>query len=353
MSLENFLENIQTCEGDIKINNLSNSAFTSVIENVVEPFYSKVGKDNKVSNFIEDKDMLFKLKIKQTSFALKFLTQDFKSIENELNKIVSAHHHIKLRIAHFIPYFFDWSNLLLAWLSPKCSKKDICRWKNKILKIYSYLSYGHANYDLQLSLETINKVVKLDTQKNDNEHNNIENLDLKSVDLKKIDNMHVKDEHKISAEEFLKNAEVDEDFLIEISELEKDLHETIYLNEGFNENLVASLVVFIFKYAKLLGGFSEFKELAFAINSLVNILEKAKFNEDEKRDKKIMLFLNAMIEDLINWKKVIFETSETSDIHYLDASLFSSCAQLEVLLTSKQEESNGSENDDNIGIELF
>lgn len=343
MSFQNFLNSIKSCEEDIKVKNLSKNAFTLVISNVVEPFYKKIEVDNEVSNFIGDKDILFRLKIKQTSFTLKFLTKDFNSIMEELDKIIVAHENIKLRVRHFIPYFFIWSNLLFNWLEPKSTPKDMCRWKNKVLKIYAYLSHGHANYDFAIfeDFEKANEVIS-DSKR--------ENLNLESIDLKKIETMHVDDKDKISAKTFINNLVIDNELLDEMAELERDLSEVLYVDEEISEETIASFTLFIFRYAKLLGNFPEFKELSFALNSLVNVLEKAKFNEDEKRDKKVMTFLNAMIEDLKNWKRVIFDEASANDIHYLDASLFSSCAQLELLLTKKEKENGDSED---IGVELF
>ena len=70
MSFKNFLNSIKSCEEDIKVKNLSKNSFTVVIESVVEPFYKKIEVDNEVSGFIEDKNILFRLKIKQTAFIL-------------------------------------------------------------------------------------------------------------------------------------------------------------------------------------------------------------------------------------------------------------------------------------------
>ncbi len=317
MLFKNFLESIKNCEEDIKVKSLSKNNFDLVIESVVEPFYHKLESDN----FIEDRDLLFKLKIKQSAFTLKFLTKDFGLAIEELDKIILLCSSVKLKSNHFIPYFFIWSNLILNWLTPKSNEKNICRWKNKILKFYAYLSYGHFIYDFEI-------------------YEKFKNI---NGDLAKIKN-------KISAKEFINSIKIDKEILDEMAYLEKDLDEILSADEGISEELMASFTLFIFKYAKLLAKFNEFKELSFALNSLVNVLEKVKFSQDDKKNKQIKILLSSIIEDLENWKKVTLDKASTNDIHFLDTSLFSSCAQFELLLTKDKIKNP---HIDDISVELF
>jgi two-component system chemotaxis response regulator CheY len=42
----------------------------------------------------------------------------------------------------------------------------------------------------------------------------------------------------------------------------------------------------------------------------------------------MLIQLQSILEDLIQWREMIFVKEEANDIHYLDASLLSSCLQI-------------------------
>jgi hypothetical protein len=301
----------------------------SLLSDVLEPFYKRVSDDNKVANFISDEELLFKLKIRQATFTIKFLTSDIAIIKNDLEKIVTSHQKIALKIDNFLPYFFLWADVLFKWIISNFnfSNEELSLWKLKILKIYSCLSLKHL-YDTPDILPINTEIQKSDTK-------------LEIINLANMENMHKIDEEKISAKDFLSRVDIDIYFLDELKELNTDLINTINEHEEVGMEIIASITIVIFKYAKLLGGFIEFKELSFALNSLVNLLEKQKVeNLDTSIQKKLIRFLDAIIEDLANWQNVIFYTQATNDIHYLDASIFSSCAQLEMTLSDSTSEHN-------------
>ena len=59
--------------------------------------------------------------------------------------------------------------------------------------------------------------------------------------------------------------------------------------------------------------------------------------------KKILVILNAIAEDLIGWTEAVLKEKTAVDIHYLDASLFSSIIQFEMMLTPESEEDDSLE----------
>jgi len=354
--LEEFIKNTKICNEDIKLEILPRDKGVLLLSDVVEPFYNKISKDNEVANFISDKDTLFKLKIKQSTFAIKFLTHDLDELLEAISKVIDSHKRIDLKIEHFIPYFFLWAKMIIDWLESnfEFSENELCRWRNKILRIYSHLSFGHLDDSMKFHL------MSRDTpniEPNEREERDKKEIPKESsvdsiINLNKIDNMHKSDNEKITAEQFIQNMDIDIFFLDELKELNRDLETTLYESDGkISPELIASITLIVFKYAKLLGNFVEFKELSYALNSLVNLLEVKKIETfDEGVQKKVLLFLEAIIEDLSNWQNVIFYTREANDIHYLDASIFSSCSQLEMMLSENDEKK---EEDDGDDLELF
>ena len=61
--------------------------------------------------------------------------------------------------------------------------------------------------------------------------------------------------------------------------------------------------------------------------------------------KKIILLLGGIQSDLGDWRKLLFITQSALDIHYLDSSLFSTCLQIELMLSEEAKEDQTAEED--------
>ena len=83
----------------------------------------------------------------------------------------------------------------------------------------------------------------------------------------------------------------------------------------------------IARYAKTIGTLIDFQDVAFSLSKLYELLFSLRELAFNKR--KMHLLLEGVLEDLSQWRKMIFMTQEAKDIHYLDASLLSSCLQIE------------------------
>ncbi len=160
---------------------------------------------------------------------------------------------------------------------------------------------------------------------------------------------------KVSALEFFHTIEDLEDiegYMDSLKLLEEDIEETLTKKSALTtESLVGASEIFS-KYGSFLGSLDEFRELSYAIFTLSSVLRSCNIQELEKNEKKVYRFLTSVIDDLVEWKKNIFITKEAVDIHYLDDSLLSSCAQLEALInqSSSRESIEDSEDDE---LELF
>lgn len=146
--------------------------------------------------------------------------------------------------------------------------------------------------------------------------------------------------------------EINEYTLVEIqelTELEHDIKEYIDLLYEKDDNALHEIVLKLLKFSSVLNNLHEFKELAFSISSLANLLDEQKLSElDETTHKKMILFLENIIIDLSSWQKIVFIEQSANDIHYMDSSLFSSILQLELIF--KTDTQNEEDDDD---FELF
>lgn len=91
------------------------------------------------------------------------------------------------------------------------------------------------------------------------------------------------------------------------------------------------------EYVEVIKLLVEFEHLAFAINSLIEFLESIEEDKIQNTDlKNLISQLLNFLNDLTYWREIIFIKEEAIDIHYLDASLLSSCIQIEASFDDKE-----------------
>lgn len=84
-------------------------------------------------------------------------------------------------------------------------------------------------------------------------------------------------------------------------------------------------------YATEIDTLYEFKNLSYALLSLSTFLKNIDMGADAKQKQKLAVIIRSIFDDLTNWRKTVFVTQSTDDIHYLDSSLLSSCLQVELI----------------------
>lgn len=121
-------------------------------------------------------------------------------------------------------------------------------------------------------------------------------------------------------------------------------------HESTVENLYYFSDVILETYIHALNGLFEFSAFGYALSTLsMSIKENAKvIIEDPKKLKTVLVLLNHLGEDLSSWREHVFMLQDTADIHYLDSSFFSSCMQIEGIISNKEVEA-----DDDNDFELF
>ncbi|MFW6307372.1 MAG: hypothetical protein ACOC08_01875 [Campylobacterales bacterium] len=159
----------------------------------------------------------------------------------------------------------------------------------------------------------------------------------------------------ISANEYMESLDNLDDVLDSVEMLEgyEDLAEKIILQttDSISKAQLEQASEILIKYSQLLGMQDSFKNLSYVILTLSSILKAADENKLEQNNKMIATMLSSMIDDLRSWKTTLFISRTTQDIHYLDDSLYSSCLQIEKLLSTTI--SHGDEDDDDDELELF
>ncbi|MDD2384402.1 MAG: response regulator [Sulfurospirillaceae bacterium] len=103
------------------------------------------------------------------------------------------------------------------------------------------------------------------------------------------------------------------------------------------------------EYANVLEELMDFAHLGFAVQTLINFLSTLTEEQfDNTKVKKLSSMLLNLLHDLASWRENVFITQVARDVHYLDASLLSSCIQIEAIFEEKSADVSGDDD-----IEFF
>lgn len=185
------------------------------------------------------------------------------------------------------------------------------------------------------------------------EKNDEKTKEIRVISSNERDLLHQSFVHKTSAKDYI--SEIGGDILEEILDLSSiDEEWEAKLNEiekrPTEENFIAFTNTVLNVYVGTINNLFEFTALAYALTSLgLFIKERANIIcEDSSKVKKMIMLLEHLGKDLSAWREHIFILQETADIHYLDSSFFSSCMQIEGIISDKDVS-----NDDDNDMEFF
>lgn len=117
--------------------------------------------------------------------------------------------------------------------------------------------------------------------------------------------------------------------LCEMDELEEELKQSLdVFEEGFAIHTLYEIALGIERYSKTIGRLIDFEDISFSLTKLSTLLRT--ISSLEKNQRKLHLLLSCIVDDLKHWRHNLFITKVAEDVHYLDASLLSSCLQIEI-----------------------
>jgi len=176
----------------------------------------------------------------------------------------------------------------------------------------------------------------------------------KKVDTSVINSMHYEDHQKISAIEFLEEFEVEASLIDDLNENEHEAQNLLYAEVELTQEMLTSFGKVLTYYTHFLNETIEFKDLSYSISALVEVLNSVHISEiDTKVQSTLKNYMTGIIDDMANWKNIIFIEKNTPDIHYLDASLLDNCSEIELLIHPPQKDPNASDDDDDDDLEFF
>ncbi len=199
--------------------------------------------------------------------------------------------------------------------------------KNSVIRNLLLKHFQNAKYILskEMLAFSLDKMVKPEVSKMEISD------DVKKVLTKTHDNI-------LSAVDYVENTAIA--FLPKIDSLEQINDETdnsIVAFEKEPSKRAMGIVCDNFQeYADVLEQLVDFQHLGFAVQTLINFLStltEEQFAEDKV--KKLSSMLINLLHDLNSWRENVFISQVARDIHYLDASLLSSCIQIEAIFEEK------------------
>ena len=284
----------------------------SLVDNVIYPversLVEKAGLDDENATKLLQK--IGFLKISLIPFAQDIEANNIKEHLKPLQKLYNLSMdtgYVKELISYYKELFYKW----IRDNNFECKHKEIL----------------NESFDLLLDEKDIQTEEEIDTSFYDEEF-----FDFDDKGNEIINDMHYKDHEKISAEEFMSLNDVDMDLVYDLQDYLKAYFSSaaIYLDEETLEEVK----VIIRKITTIFELSVEFKTLAHSFYKLLEILEGVGIH---KNSDMVKMFLDTIMEDLEKWLQHIFIDQDANDIHYLDASLFSSIEQLEILLRGDNE----------------
>ena len=220
---------------------------------------------------------------------------------------------------------------------------------NSILKEHIE-SNSLSTSKLDIQMEDNNKIV-LTLKSLNSETEKVEKTitNKKTIDKTIIDRMHYKDEQKISAEDFLKEFEVDKYLLDDLSDFENEIRDKLYTQDTLSQEALLAVSNTLYGYVRILNETIEFQDIAFSLQSLSLVFQEFSLETlDDTKKITLSFYIQGLIDDLSSWKRYIFIEPNTPDIHYLDASLLENCATIEKFISSDLEEETLEEDDDDL-----
>lgn len=333
--MQKFIEEIfRSCINLPNVNiHLNKNDMSSIFKTVIDPVFNSKEMDKMLYNVDKGKeDERTQIRFKTAIATFRFLTSDCKHVKVDISHMIVQLISMNCKINDVLIVIGALQENLLKWLEHNKST-DQKIWKTKSQYVADYAS-------------AILKIKELELSPNKEE---IKSKKSSIIDAERMANMHYKDDEKITAAQFMQDNEIEIELIDDLSDYENEMADALYEDEGLTSNMVSTGTNILEHYSKLLNQTVDFRDLAYAIQTMVLVLNGLKLDVlDKKNRRKLKLYLENITSDLSDWKEKVFVDKDALDIHYLDASMLSSCAQVEMLINPPKEEDD--EDDD---FELF
>jgi hypothetical protein len=137
-----------------------------------------------------------------------------------------------------------------------------------------------------------------------------------------------------SALHYMQEVEMDLGLIDELGEIEIETICSIDVTDKMDDTSYREVILLLNNYIKVIKHLVEFQELTYTLTLLVNLLETTPVESISVDNCGVVsIYIKAIIDDLSMWRRSVFVDQSAEDIHYLDKTLLSSIAQLQITLS--------------------
>ena len=308
---------------------LSKKRALDLIDTVILPISEKIRQDAALQDYFSDRESYLKHNIKMGHFAVAML-----HAPEQAYQMMEGMHHAHAR--HGIPadvlepLMTEFFQRYVAWcrmskLVPEAQRDRLEEEAN------TYLEHFKTGY--AAALETATAGAEEDGfEVWDEGDDGFAFFESEEVD-EAIDEMHTSapDKTVINAKDYMASGELAQEQVDIIMDEFRELEELFAQYVRFEPAFVQAFQQHLKYLADSLFSTFEFEQMGYSLQQLIRLLDQAA-SLDEGHQTLVFTLLEQLVLDLTNWANKLFVEQDAVDIHYLDAALLASIAQIEMML---------------------
>ncbi len=295
---------------------ISTKKLEALVDEVVLPFEKFIIEDSRLARYLSDPEVakVHNLAVAKLSI---YIYSDIKRAYEYVQEAAKKHKIKEIPVENLREFYSLYFVLCREWNQKNMEVEDRFGKNLEVIEQFVYDSFSKENESKEEFFIYDSPTISQDMAK-----------------------MHYSDDVKISALAFCAEGSIDELDIQDILESCGELADVVQdYNLEYNEAYFLNVKEYLDSYAKVLEKNFEFRDLGYSLSKLSALLEiHLESLPTHANKKKILVILNAIAEDLIGWTEAVLKEKTAVDIHYLDASLFSSIIQFEMVLTPAGEE---------------
>ncbi len=167
------------------------------------------------------------------------------------------------------------------------------------------------------------------------------------TEKKNIEMLNKATDKKISAESWINEYDIEQEEMDNINEALDDFYTMLELESELSDNYIDVALKTLDSFYKFFDQTIEFIDMSSVIKKLMDFVSDIYSVIDKEQKSILKTFLDNVVSDLNKWTSEVINEKGALDIHYLDASIYSSIAQLEMVFDNKNKEEKTDE------VELF
>ncbi len=306
------------------------------------------------NSILTKKKEYIRLNIDLVKLTISIIEKNLKHFRLNLNKIVVDLNKIDMPNKVKLEFIISFLNTL-----EKHSKQESCGnidVYTKRLKIVASTFLGNDKDSYSIVFESVNSnsTKGTETQEDVGEFIDFEDLnDLNDAEKEEQANniklLSKKSINKVDAKSWIEEYSIDKEEIDNITEILDDFYSMADAEKSLSENYLTLSLKVLDSFVKFFNQTIEFMELSSVINNMIYLINSAYHEIEPDKKELLKMFIEGIIDDLNKWVNEVLIKQTAVDIHYLDASIYSSMAQIEMLFDAKEETQDKDEEE----LELF